>query len=100
AERASGISLDSLIRARVTGPLDMHDTYFFVPAAKRQRLVAVYASDSTNHAVRAPDGPRGQGDYVDGPRRSYAGGAGIISTARDYARFLEAMRNGGTLDGV
>ncbi len=44
--------------------------------------------------VRAPDGPRGQGDYVDGPRRSFAGGAGLLSTARDYARFLEMIRNG------
>lgn len=38
--------------------------------------------------------------YVDGPTKSFAGGAGLLSTARDYARFLEAMRRGGTLDGV
>lgn len=99
-ERASGISLDSLIRARITGPLGMHDTYFFVPPAKRERLVAVYASDSTSRSFRAPDGARGQGHYVDGPRRNYSGGAGIVSTARDYARFLEAMRSGGALGGV
>jgi CubicO group peptidase (beta-lactamase class C family) len=37
---------------------------------------------------------------VDGPRRSFAGGAGLLSTARDYARFLEMIRRGGTLDGV
>jgi len=49
---------------------------------------------------RAPDGPRGQGNYVDGPRRSFAGGAGLLSTARDYTRFLEMIRNGGALDGV
>ena len=48
----------------------------------------------------APDGPRGQGHYVDGPRKNFAGGAGLLSTARDYARFLEAMRLGGTVDGV
>jgi len=100
AERASGMSLDDLIRARITAPLGMTDTHFFLPTAKRQRLVAVYASDSTNHAVRAADGARGQGHYVDGPRRSYAGGAGLVSTARDYARFLEALRNGGALGAV
>jgi len=50
--------------------------------------------------VRAPAGPRGQGEYVEGPRRSFAGGAGLLSTARDYARFLEMIRNGGALDGV
>jgi CubicO group peptidase (beta-lactamase class C family) len=97
AERVSGMPLDQLIRARVTGPLRMNDTYFFVPSAARQRLVAVYALDSANHVVRAPEGARGQGHYADGPRKSFAGGAGLVSTARDYARFLEALRNGGAI---
>ena len=37
---------------------------------------------------------------MDGPRRNFAGGAGLLSTARDYARFLEMIRNGGVLDGA
>src|SRR5213595_2560150 len=92
AERVSGMPLDELIRTRITGPLKMNDTYFFVPPSAKGRLATVYLSDSTNHAQRAPDGPRGQGNF--------AGGAGLISTAADYARFLEALRNGGALDGV
>src|SRR5438552_6216299 len=92
--------LDELIRTRITGPLKMNDTYFFVPQGASGRLATVYASDSTGHAVRAPDGPRGQGNYVDGPRRSFAGGAGLLSTARDYARFLEMVRNHGALGGI
>jgi len=99
-ERASGKSLDEYIRTRITAPLGMPDTHFFLPPAKRGRLAAVYASDTSGHFTRAPDGPRGQGDYVDGPRRNFAGGAGIVSTARDYGRFLQAMLNGGELDGV
>jgi CubicO group peptidase (beta-lactamase class C family) len=78
----------------------MNDTYFFVPAGAANRLATVYASDSTNHIRRAPDGPRGQGNYVAGPRRSFAGGAGLVSTAPDYARFLQMLLNGGELDGV
>src|SRR5438105_2639303 len=77
-----------------------NDTYFFVPRSANGRLATVYLSDSSNHAQRAPDGPRGQGNYVDGPRKSFAGGAGLISTAADYARFLEMLRNGGALGGV
>ncbi len=102
AERASGMSLDELVRTRITGPLGMKDTQFFLPPAERDRLAAVYSSSSaTNDRItRAPDGPKGQGHYVDGPRRSFAGGAGLLSTARDYARFLEMIRNGGALDGV
>jgi CubicO group peptidase (beta-lactamase class C family) len=100
AERASGMSLDELIRTRITGPLGLKDTQFFLPAGQRDRLAAVYASDADGKIIRAPDGARGQGHYVDGPRRSFAGGAGLVSTARDYARFLEMIRNGGALDGV
>ena len=57
-------------------------------------------SDSLRHTVRAPDGARGQGHYADGPRVSFSGGAGLVSTARDYARFLQMMLNGGALDGA
>jgi len=99
-ERASGTPLDEFIRTRITGPLGMKDTQFFLPPNQRERLAAVYASGNDGKIVRAPDGPHGQGNYVDGPRRSFAGGAGLLSTARDYARFLEMIRNGGALDGV
>jgi CubicO group peptidase (beta-lactamase class C family) len=99
-ERASGMPLDRFIADRITGPLRMKDTHFFLPAAQRERLAAVYASGPGSKIVRAPDGARGQGHYVDGPRKNFAGGAGLLSTARDYARFLEAIRLGGALDGV
>src|SRR5438477_6989548 len=100
AERASGMPLDELIRTRITGPLKMNDTYFFVPRGASGRLATVYLSDSTNHAQRASDGPRGQGNYVDGPHKSFSGAAGLISTAADYARLLEMLQNGGALGGV
>ena len=98
-ERVAGMPLDAFLRARITEPLRMNDTHFFLPTGKRERLTAVYASTDTRIA-RAPDGPRGQGDYVDGPRRSFAGGAGLVSTARDYGRFLQMLLNGGQLAGV
>ncbi|MFM1897296.1 MAG: hypothetical protein RLZZ385_2370 [Pseudomonadota bacterium] len=99
AERAAGQTLDVLIRQRITGPLRMQDTQFFVAEDKRDRLVTVYASDADGRAQRAPDGARGQGHYVEGPRRNFAGGAGLVSSIRDYSRFLEMIRNGGALDG-
>ena len=99
-ERASGMSLDAFVKTRITDPLRMTDTQFFLPAAQRNRLAAVYASGDDALIRRAPDGPRGQGNYVDGPRRSFSGGAGLLSTARDYGRFLEMIRRGGELDGV
>jgi CubicO group peptidase (beta-lactamase class C family) len=98
-ERVSGRPLDAFLRERITGPLRMTDTHFFLPAGKQSRLTAVYASTDSSVA-RAPLGARGQGHYVEGPRRSFAGGAGLVSTARDYARFLQMMLDGGTLDGA
>ena len=99
-ERASGQPLDEFIRTRITAPLGMTDTQFFLPPTQRDRLAAVYASSDDGKTVRAADGPRGQGAYVDGPRASFAGGAGLLSTARDYARFLEMIRNGGAAASV
>jgi CubicO group peptidase (beta-lactamase class C family) len=99
-ERVSGQPLDEFIRVRITEPLHMRDTSFFLAPEKRDRLAAVYASGSDGKAVRAENGARGQGSYVEGPRKSFAGGAGLLSTARDYGRFLEMIRGGGALDGI
>ena len=99
-ERVSGVPLDAYIRDHITTPLGMKDTQFFLPAAQKDRFAAVYSSGEDGKYVRAPEGGRGQGAYIDGPRRNFAGGAGLLSTARDYARFLEAMRRGGSLDGT
>ncbi|MEP6732223.1 MAG: serine hydrolase domain-containing protein [bacterium] len=98
-ERASTKPLDEFIRTRITEPLGMTDTYFFLPREKRARLVTVYA-DSAGLLRRAPDGPRGQGNYVDGPRKNFSGGAGLLSTARDYSRFLQMILDRGKRGNV
>ena len=99
-EKAAGMPLDEYIRTHITGPLGMNDTHFFLPVEKRDRFAVVYGSDADGKAVRQPEGQKGQGHYVDGPRKSFSGGAGMVSTARDYATFLEALRNGGALGKV
>ena len=101
-ERVSGMSLDEFLRKRILEPLRMTDTHFYLPAEKRSRLTTVYSAKEDGTIVRAPDGGgmAHQGHYVDGPRKAFGGGAGLLSTATDYARFLEMLRNGGALDGV
>lgn len=59
----------------------------------------MYAGTDSGY-VPASAGARGQGAYLDGPRASYSGGAGLVSSAGDYARFLQMLANGGTLDGA
>jgi CubicO group peptidase (beta-lactamase class C family) len=99
-EKASGMSLDEYLRSRIIGPLGLADTAFYLPAEKADRLAVVYGSGPDGKIVKAPEGARGQGHYVNGPRKSFSGGAGLVSTARDYATFLEALRNGGALGKV
>jgi CubicO group peptidase (beta-lactamase class C family) len=56
-------------------------------------------NDGRLERAPSPGDSVGQGHYVDGPRKNFSGGAGLLSTATDYARFLQMMLNGGTLDG-
>jgi CubicO group peptidase (beta-lactamase class C family) len=99
-EKASGMPLDQFMRVRIFEPLKMTDTAFFVPREKRDRLATVYSLGTDGILVRAPEPKTGQGDYVDGPRACFGGGAGLTSTAVDYLRFLQMLLNGGELDGV
>mgnify|MGYP002623762089 CR=1 FL=1 len=101
-EAASGQPLDRFLSERILDPLDMRDTHFFLPREKADRLATVYGlrvDGSAPRLTRAPDGAgmNAQGEYVEGPRRSFSGGAGLVSTARDYARFLQMLLDGGAL---
>jgi CubicO group peptidase (beta-lactamase class C family) len=100
-EVASGMTLDEFFRVRIFAPLRMTDTYFFVPPEKAGRLATVYGAGAEGKIQRAPEhGARGQGEYVDGPRKCFSGGAGLVSTITDYARLLQMLLNDGALDGV
>lgn len=100
-ERASGQSLDEFFRSRILQPLGMTDTHFYLPREKASRLAAVHAATEAGRVERAPqNGSNAQGAYVEGPRKSFSGGAGLLSTATDYARFLQMLLNGGELNGA
>jgi CubicO group peptidase (beta-lactamase class C family) len=102
-EKVSGETLDEFLRSRILVPLGMNDTYFYLPESKQDRLTVVYSARASGGTgiERAPDpgGMVGQGAYLKGPRKSYSGGAGLLSTASDYGRFLQMLLNGGALDG-
>lgn len=100
-EVVSGQPLDLYLKENIFEPLGMHDTHFYVPEEKVSRLATVYSATDGPGIVRAPDPGHmvGQGHYVQGPRKSFSGGAGLVSTAYDYARFLQMMLYGGQLDG-
>ena len=99
-EVVSGQPLDEFLNEQLFEPLGMKDSYFFVPQAKADRMAVVYGG-SDEGLIRLTDEGHyeGQGHYVEGPRATFGGGAGMVSTAHDYARFLQMIVNGGELDG-
>jgi CubicO group peptidase (beta-lactamase class C family) len=100
-EKVSGQSLEEFITARILVPLGMKDTHFYLPESKIDRLATVYSSYPEKGVERAPDAGTmtSQGAYVKGPRKSFSGGAGLLSTATDYAKFLQMLLQGGTYNG-
>ena len=96
-ERLSGQTLEQFFRARIFDPLDMHDTFFNVPESKVARLAGGHLWNAERQLMEPmPAGllPPPSGVTL------FSGGGGLISTARDYWRFCEMLRQGGSLDGV
>jgi len=100
-EKVSGKSLEEFITSRILTPLGMKDTHFYLPQNKGNRLATVYSAYADKPLERAPDSGTmtSQGAYANGPRKSFSGGAGLLSTASDYAKFLQMMLNKGIYNG-
>jgi CubicO group peptidase (beta-lactamase class C family) len=101
-EVVSGKTFDEFLRTRIFEPLGMKDTYFYVPEDKLNQLATAYTYYPDKGLSRFPDTPIAEGafsysaDYpYRGPKKLYAGGAGLCSTAADYARFCQMMLDGG-----
>ncbi len=98
-EVVSGMPFDAFLQKRLFGPLGMKDTGFYVPAEKASRLVAVQKPDG-NKWVRLPVTFYDPDYPIKGAKSFFSGGAGLCSTAPDYATFLQMYLNGGELGGV
>lgn len=94
-EVVSGKPFGTFLEERIFAPLGMRDTAFYVPPAKHDRLAAHYRARDEGGLERAP-----VAFDASAPPRLPSGGGGLMSTAGDYARFLQMLLNGGELDGV
>lgn len=97
-EIISGMPFDKYLRENIFDPLGMNDTWFYLPDSKADRLVAVQEPIDgkwKNFPVTFydPDYP------IKGAKRFFSGGAGLSSTATDYAKFLQMYLNGGEANG-
>jgi CubicO group peptidase (beta-lactamase class C family) len=92
-EVISGQTLDEFFRERIFKPLEMSDTYFYVPDAKLPRLATAYTKDGAGLKKLTSQGPAARNG------RFFAGAGGLAGTAEDYLRFCQMLLNGGQLDG-
>ena len=98
-EVISGMPFDEFLRKRLFDPLGMNDTWFYLPQSKANRLVPVQRpkGDSWERFPTTfydPEYP------IKGAKTFFSGGAGLSSTVKDYATFLQMYLNGGELNGV
>jgi len=95
-EVASGMPLDQFVEHRITNPLGMHDTAFYLSAAQGPRLAEPQVDPAT--------GKRPLASSVENLTKEklkwFSGGGGLLSTASDYARFCQMLLNGGEFNGV
>ncbi len=100
-EVVSGMELDAYFEKNIFEPLGMRDTYFHLPGEKHSRLVPVYSQEEDGEWVMLENG--GIALKADYPKMSdnqhYAGGGGLTGSTMDYAQFLQALLNGGELNG-
>ncbi|WP_224248809.1 serine hydrolase domain-containing protein [Hyalangium gracile] len=108
-ETVSGQPLDRFFEERIFKPLGMKDTGFFVPLEKLSRLVTLYRRTPAGTLEKVPvtgqnvtEGPISYAPdfHYAGSKTYRSGGAGLVSTAPDYARFLLMLANGGEYEGV
>ncbi|NAS10711.1 serine hydrolase domain-containing protein [Poritiphilus flavus] len=98
-EVVSGMPFDKFLRSRIFDPLGMNDTWFYLPEDKHARLIPVQHKNEgkwENYPVTFydPDYPK------KGAMRFFSGGAGLSSTVKDYAIFLQMYLNGGAYNGT
>ena len=99
-EIISGMSLEAYFNKFIFEPMGMKDTYFNVPATKASRMPAVYTENEQKEIIEWPENFRKiNSNYPLKTKTYFSGGAGLSSTAFDYAIFLDMLLNKGKYNG-
>ena len=97
-EIVSGKKLNEFFREEIFEPLQMNDTYFYLPTEKEDRLVPVLTKNENEWVIFEDD--RFNENYpIEGERKFFAGGCGLSSTVEDYYKFLSVFINNGNYKG-
>jgi CubicO group peptidase (beta-lactamase class C family) len=99
-EIISGKSLEAYFQENIFDPMGMKDTYFTLPASKANRLTTVYTENDQHEIIEwGPTFRNLNPNYPLTPKTYFSGGAGLTSTAYDYAIFLQMILNKGKYNG-
>jgi len=98
AEVITGKTLDVLMRERIFEPLEMNDTYFYLPQDKHDRLVKLYVRPSNNARYSLDPSEVDQYYPFAADQPFHGGGAGLCGTIEDYAKFCQMLLNGGVFN--
>ena len=88
-EAAAGMTFGEFLKKNIFEPLEMKDTGFFVPEEKRDRLAAAYRLNAAGELERYTQNHLGIINAMDRQPAFESGGAGLVSTIDDYARFAQ-----------
>ncbi len=94
-EVISGKPLDLFLQERIYTPLGMKDTYFYLPDDKIERLVKLYEKTDMKGPLKLSEDINNQLFPIAGAKKYFSGGAGLVGTIEDYARFCQMLLNGG-----
>lgn len=95
-EVVSGMTFDRFIEERITKPLGMRETAFYLNAPQFSRLAQMQVDPTTGKRPNFGN----TDDLTQEKVKWFSGGGGMLSTASDYSRFCQMLVNGGELDGV
>jgi CubicO group peptidase (beta-lactamase class C family) len=98
-EIISGVPFDTYLQKHIFEPLEMNNTAFYLPKSKQDLLVSVQTKENGKW-INYPTTFYDPNYPVKGARQFFSGGAGLSSTAKDYAKFLQMYVNNGELNGT
>lgn len=98
-EIISGQTFDEYLRDNIFEPLQMNNTYFYLPKQKKDRIATLYGFNSLGKPIKlegtSDDGYHSDFDVHESNKTYFSGGAGLFSTAEDYYKFLQMLLNNG-----
>ncbi len=97
-EILSGLSLADFMQQRIFEPMGMKDTHFYLPASKSNRLVELYSKEKESDKLTLHSNETYRNYGISGARTYFSGGAGLLSTAEDYAKICQMILNGGSFN--